>query len=214
MVSGGTYGTEEIIHGAGYGRGILILLFLPVLWCLPTAFMIGELSSALPQEGGYYVWVRRGLGNFWGFQEAWLSLTASVFDMAIYPTLFVLYLSRLWPAATVGHNGLIIAILMIAACTLWNLRGAGDVGGASLLMTVALLAPFALMIVYALGRASSGIHISSPSAGTQTDLLGGIMIAMWNYMGWDNASTVAGEVENPQRTYPLAMMGAVALVAI
>jgi len=50
MVSGGTYGTEEIIHGAGYGGGILILLFLPVLWCLPTAFMIGELSSALPQE--------------------------------------------------------------------------------------------------------------------------------------------------------------------
>ena len=52
MVSGGTYGTEEIVHGAGYGRGILILLFLPVLWCLPTAFMIGELSSALPAEGG------------------------------------------------------------------------------------------------------------------------------------------------------------------
>ena len=47
MVSGGTYGTEEIVHGAGYGRGILILLFLPVLWSLPTAFMIGELSSAL-----------------------------------------------------------------------------------------------------------------------------------------------------------------------
>ena len=90
MVSGGTYGTEEIIHGAGYGHGILILLFLPVLWCLPTAFMIGELSSSLPAEGGYYAWVRRGLGNFWGFQEAWLSLAASIFDMAIYPTLFVI----------------------------------------------------------------------------------------------------------------------------
>src|SRR5215470_17772007 len=64
MVSGGTYGTEEIIHGAGYKIGILILLFLPVLWSLPTAFMIGELSSALPAEGGYYAWVRRGLGNF------------------------------------------------------------------------------------------------------------------------------------------------------
>ena len=71
MVSGGTYGTEQIVSGAGYGHGILILLFLPVLWCLPTAFMIGELSSSLPCEGGYYAWVRRGLGNFWGFQEAW-----------------------------------------------------------------------------------------------------------------------------------------------
>ncbi len=78
MVSGGTYGTEQIVQGAGYGRAILILLLTPVLWSLPTAFMIGELSSALPAEGGYYAWVRRGLGNFWGFQEAWLSLAASI----------------------------------------------------------------------------------------------------------------------------------------
>ena len=105
MVSGGTYGTEEIVHGAGYGHGILILLFLPVLWCLPTAFMIGELSSALPTEGGYYAWVRRGMGNFWGFQEAWLSLAASIFDMAIYPTLFVFYLKQMSPwFGTWGHG--------------------------------------------------------------------------------------------------------------
>ena len=74
MVSGGTYGTEDIVHGAGYGKAILILLLTPILWSLPTAFMIGELSSALPFEGGYYAWVRRAMGNFWGFQEAWLSL--------------------------------------------------------------------------------------------------------------------------------------------
>ena len=61
MVSGGTYGTEEIVHGAGYGRAILILLITPLLWSLPTAFMIGELSSALPFEGGYYAWVRRAM---------------------------------------------------------------------------------------------------------------------------------------------------------
>jgi amino acid transporter len=73
MVSGGTYGTEDIVHGAGYGKAILILLLTPLLWSLPTAFMIGELSSALPFEGGYYAWVRRAMGNFWGFQEAWLS---------------------------------------------------------------------------------------------------------------------------------------------
>ena len=94
MVSGGTYGTEDIVHGAGYARAILILLLTLFIWSLPTAFMIGELASALPEEGGYYAWVRRAMGNCWGFQEAWLSLVASVFDMAIYPTLFVLYLAR------------------------------------------------------------------------------------------------------------------------
>ena len=105
MVSGGTYGTEDIVHGAGYGRAILILLLTPLLWSLPTAFMIGELSSALPYEGGYYAWVRRAMGNFWGFQEAWLSLVASIFDMAIYPTLFVAYLTRMFPWFQVNNRG-------------------------------------------------------------------------------------------------------------
>ena len=118
MVSGGTYGTEQIITGAGYGHGILILLFLPVLWCLPTAFMIGELSSALPAEGGYYAWVRRGLGNFWGFQEAWLSLAASIFDMAIYPTLFVFYLKQMSPWFGVGNHGVLAGLFVVV-----DLRG-------------------------------------------------------------------------------------------
>ena len=50
-----------------------------MVWSLPTALMIGELSSAIPAEGGFYAWVTRGLGPFWGFQEAWLSLVASIF---------------------------------------------------------------------------------------------------------------------------------------
>ncbi len=123
MVSGGTYGTEEIIHGAGYGHGILVLLFLPVLWCLPAAFMIGELSSALPQEGGYYAWVRRGLGNFWGFQEAWLSLAASIFDMAIYPTLFVFYMKQMSPWFGVGNHGIYAGLFVVATCAVLNLAG-------------------------------------------------------------------------------------------
>jgi amino acid transporter len=45
-------------------------------------------------------------------------------------------------------------------------------------------------------------------------LLGGVLIAMWNYMGWDNLSTIAGEVDAPQRTYSRAMLGAVLLVVV
>ena len=122
MVSGGTYGTEDIVHGAGYGKAILILLLTPILWSLPTAFMIGELSSALPFEGGYYAWVRRAMGNFWGFQEAWLSLVASIFDMAIYPTLFVLYLDRLFPWFAEGHRGVMVALAVVIVCALAEYR--------------------------------------------------------------------------------------------
>src|SRR5690348_16224709 len=147
MVSGGTYGTEEIIHGAGYGHGILILLFLPVLWCLPTAFMIGELSSALPAEGGYYEWVRRGLGNFWGFQEAWLSLAASIFDMAIYPTLFVFYLRQMSPAFGSGRYAILAGLFVVVTCAALNIAGIRVVGLTSLWLFFLLSAPFALVVV-------------------------------------------------------------------
>ena len=214
MVSGGTYGTEDIVHGAGYGRGILILLLTPILWSLPTAFMIGELSSALPFEGGYYAWVRRAMGNFWGFQEAWLSLVASIFDMAIYPTLFVLYLDRLFPWFAVGHRGVMVALGVVIICALFNIAGVRVVSTTSLWLFFALSAPFIAIVAIAPFKFGALVHIAAKPVDSHVDILTGLLICMWNYMGWDNASTIATEVERPQRTYPRAMLVAVAIVAL
>ncbi len=214
MVSGGTYGTEDIVHGAGYGRAILILLLTPILWSLPTAFMIGELSSALPFEGGYYAWVRRAMGNFWGFQEAWLSLVASIFDMAIYPTLFVLYLTRLFPWFSQGHRGVMVGLAVVIVCALLNIAGVRVVSTTSLWLFFLLSAPFALIVLLAPLKYGTLFHaVTTPTTST-VDMIGGLLIAMWNYMGWDNASTIATEVERPQRTYPRAMLAAVVIVAL
>jgi amino acid transporter len=210
MVSGGPYGLEEIVAGAGYRNALLVLLLTPLVWSLPTTLMVGELAAALPEEGGYYAWVKRALGPFWGFQEAWLSLVASIFDMAIYPTLFTLYLGRLWPALAADHMPIVVGAAMIFACGAWNLRGARAVGWSAVALTVALLLPFAALSLAAFGRPGA----VAPSPASPTGLWGGVLVAMWNYMGWDNASTVAGEVERPQRTYPLAMLLAVALVTL
>ena len=214
MVSGGTYGTEEVVHGAGYGRGILIMLFLPVLWCLPTAFMIGELSSALPAEGGYYAWVRRGLGNFWGFQEAWLSLVASIFDMAIYPTLFVFYLKQMSPWFGTEEHAFLAGLFVVLTCAALNIAGIRVVGLTSLWLFFLLSAPFAAVVMMAPFKAGTLAASHAGSATTGVGLLGGVLVAMWNYMGWDNASTIAQEVERPQRTYPRAMIATVALVSL
>ena len=214
MVSGGTYGTEAIISGAGYGRGILVLLFLPVLWCLPTAFMIGELSSALPAEGGYYAWVRRGLGNFWGFQEAWLSLAASIFDMAIYPTLFVFYLKQMSPWFGVGNHGILAGLFVVVTCAGLNLAGIRVVGLTSLWLFFLLSLPFAIVVLLTPVHLGAFAAASEPSTGASMGLLGAVLVAMWNYMGWDNASTIAQEVERPRKTYPRAMIAAVILVSL
>ncbi len=217
MVSGGPYGLEDIIGKAGYTRALLLLLVVPFVWSLPTSLMVGELASALPEEGGYYRWVRRGLGRFWGFQEAWLSLAASVFDMAIYPVTFVLYLGRIAPAWTEGYRGTLWALAVVLACAAWNLRGARAVGEGSVALFCALLAPFAVLVAAALWRVLAHHPVTvlpTSDIPMARDLGGAVSVALWNYMGWDNASTIAQEVDRPQRNYPRAMLAAAALVAI
>jgi len=214
MVSGGTYGTEDIVHGAGYGKAILILLLTPLLWSLPTAFMIGELSSALPHEGGYYAWVRRALGNFWGFQEAWLSLVASIFDMAIYPTLFVAYLTRIFPWFQENYRGVLVALSVVVVCALLNIAGVKVVSTTSLWLFFLLSAPFVAVCMIAPFKIGALANAITKPTTSNVDILGGLLICMWNYMGWDNASTIATEVERPQRTYPRAMLWAVVIVAL
>lgn len=215
MVSGGPYGIEDILGGAGYGLAILILLILPFIWSLPTALMVGELASAIPADGGFYVWVRRAMGPFWGFQEGWLSLAASIFDMAIYPALFVSYLGKLDPALTAGWGRIGWALLVIVVCAAWNLLGAPSVGNGSMVLFVLLLSPFAVLAVLGFWHWHA-VHpvVQWAHARTEGGIAIAIQVAMWNYMGWDNAATVADEVENPQRNYPRAMVLATILVAV
>ena len=215
MVSGGPYGIEDAIGQAGYARTLLLLILVPLFWSLPTALMVGELASALPEEGGFYVWVTRGLGPFWGFQEAWLSLAASVFDMALYPALTVSYLGQIAPSFTAGYRGIAWSLGIIALCALWNLRGASSVGQSSEWFSVLLLLPFLVMIVLGAVHVfnhTAGAHaFSFPSAG---NIKVALLVILWNYMGWDNASTIAREVDRPQRIYAPAILATVGLVAL
>lgn len=209
IVSGGPYGLEELVASAGLDHALLVLVATPLVWSLPTALMVGELASALPEEGGYYAWVRRALGPFWGFQEAWLSLAASVFDMAIYPTLFVLYLGRLVPAFGEGMAATAVGLGVIWGAVLINLRGASAVGRSSLLVGLAMVVPFAVLSVLGIGQGGT------PSVAQSSEpWLAGISVAMWNFMGWDNATTFAKEVDRPHRTYPLAILGTLGLVTL
>ncbi len=214
MASGGPYGLEEAVSSAGYAGAILLILITPLIWSLPTGLMIAELASSIPAEGGYYVWVRRAMGPFWGFQEAWLSLASSIFDLAIYPTLFVAYLGRILPGADQGWHGVAIGALVIVVCLIWNLAGGRAVGEGSLGMLILMIGPFAVLITAAFlhwGR-MGGAAASQPI--THSGLIAGLLVCMWNYMGYDNAATVAREVENPQRTYPVGIILTMLLVAI
>jgi len=104
---------------------------------------------------------------------------------------------------------------VVVVCCLWNLRGAPAVGEGSAWLFVLLLAPFLVFVLLGLWRGvmlHPQVRWGKPGPGLSFSTA--VLVAMWNYMGWDNASTVAQEVENPQHTYPRAMIASTALVAV
>ena len=95
--SGGPYGIESVLSSSGIGMSLVLLISIPLLLSLPMSLMNAELGSALPLEGGFYSWVKIACGPFLGFMEATFSWLASWLDTALYPVIFVDYLSIWFP---------------------------------------------------------------------------------------------------------------------
>ncbi|CAN5575147.1 APC family permease [soil metagenome] len=213
VVSGGPFGLEELVKQIGPGMSLVLILAIPIFWALPDALTTAELSSAIPEEGGYVVWVHRALGPFWSFANAWWSWLYTLVDASLYPVLFVTYLSSL--LQTAGYPYLEnhefvrygIALVVIALFTYLNLRGTRIVGLASSAFSALILLPFLAMAVIGAWRLSRGEgHLPLIRAeGGREGLAAGLAIVMWNYLGWDALSTVAEEVEKPEKAYPLAL---------
>jgi amino acid transporter len=221
IVSGGPFGLEGLVGSVGPALALMLMVATPLLYSVPEALLVGELASMLPIEGGYYQWVKRAFGPFWGFWNGWLSWSYSLLDMAIYPALLLQYLRFFAPGLGQAASWL-IACAMIWGATWLNLRGTRVVGTASGWFVALVLAPFALLTVVATARWLSPGHGASllagplPSAGTSfLGVLGiGVSQAIWNYSGWDNASTISGEIRDASSTYPRALARAVPLVAV
>ena len=212
--SGGAFTTEALVQSVGPGLALLILVLVPIVYSLPEILIIGELASMLPEEGGYYRWVDRAFGPFWAFQNGWLTWMYSLVDMAIYPKLFVTYLAYFAPELGSGVTW-VIGLAVVWIPTLLNLRGSGRVGRSSVLAGSAILATF---VAFSVVAAMHATHVpwqpfAAPGRSGPRGLAVGLSIALWNYIGWDNASTVQGEVQDASRSYPRALMIALPLVA-
>ncbi len=194
--SGGPYTTETLIHSVGPGLGLLILGLVPLVWSVPEALIVGELASMLPEEGGYYRWVDRAFGRFWAFQNGWLTW---MYSLVVDPRVeWLISLAIIWGAAWI------------------NVRGSVNVTRVSIIAGCFVMLGFLALSVASAPRIT---HVPwQPFASEHARGLGGlavgISIALWNYIGWDNPSTVQGEVKDPSRTYPRALAIALPFVTL
>jgi amino acid transporter len=228
-VSGGGFGVETLVGKTGAFWAVILLLITPVLWSLPIALMVSEMSSAMPREGGYFIWVKRALGDFWGFQEGWWKMCFSAVDMAIFPVLFVSYLSFFVPVLALPETGSpswevffgrwAVCVGVIFAGFLVNYSGVRFVGYNAIFNIGLVLVPFLIFSYFGFSFGETGtftvVRDAFDAANNPATLIAiGLATVMWNYSGWDNVSTFAGEVNDASRNYPRALMVAVPLTIL
>jgi amino acid transporter len=206
LVSSGPFGVEEMVSASGPGMALLLILLIPLVWGAPLGLVCAELGSALPQEGGYYVWIERGLGRFWAFQAGWWLTLSGTLDTALYVVLAVTYANSWLGLAPIGQW--LLSALVIATFAALNVRSLATMALSSVGFSLVILLPSAALAVLGLAqwRANPFVPLTIPGASTIGSLGLGLAVAIWFYSGYESISTMAGELDQPQRVIPRALL--------
>lgn len=204
--TGGPFGLEDMVTTSGPGMTLIYLLVLPFFWCIPVSLVSAELTTAMPVEGGFYRWTRAAFGDFWGFLAGWWNWSASFLLGGAYAVLFTDYLVYYFPGI-IGWKHYLVSVALIAVITWINVLGIQLVGQVATALEIFIFVPVITMIVMAFTNWHHNpfVPLTPPHQPTFKIFGVGLALGLWLYSGYEQLSTVAEEVENPQRAYPRAL---------
>ena len=204
--TGGPFGMEEMVTTSGPGLTLLYLLVLPFFWCIPVSLVAAELTTTIPVEGGFYRWVRASFGDFWGFLAGWWNWSASWLLGGSYAVLFSDYLANYFPFLA-GWKHYAVSVALISVLAYVNTRGIQMVGRVATVLEISVLIPVLLLCVIGAARwRYNPFHPFLPPHVPPFQVFGvGLALGLWLYSGYEQCSSVAEEIENPQRSYPRAL---------
>jgi len=198
MACGGPYGAENVVSTLGAGLAVAMLLCFPFFWSIPQGLIAAELGSAIPEEGGSIIWVKRGLGEFWCYQHAWWRTVSCYVDNTLYIVLSTGYLGAL--IAFTDLQLYLIQAGLIIFFSIINIRGISDVG--RLTTGISIFVIFTVLSFAALGLANFNqnpfIPFFAEGQGAFSSIGLAIAICVWLYSGYESMGHMAEEMENPQ----------------
>ncbi len=199
------------------------------------ALTYAELGALRPFAGGEYVYVRDAYGPLPGFLYAWtwflIAKPASIASVTsglvrvlgnfslfsfLPHTLFTLHVYGSHDiVVTKGHLVAIAATILISALNYVGVRKAGNF---QLAMTTLKVAMIALIIIAGFSAATgSWSNFGTTFLGAKGGMAGfmaALVAALWAYDGWNDLNMVSGEIRNPERSIPMALIAGVAIVAV
>jgi len=221
-------GSPTLVFGVWIFGGLLTLF---------GALTYAELSAALPDAGGEYVYLTAAYGPFWGFiygwTQTWVAKSASIATLAtgffnyvafFFPKLMLAFYAVPLPIGPGGQHleiqyGQLLGIgliLFLAGVNYLGVRVGGDVQIAVTVLKIALIG--ALIVAGLTWGQGTFTHFSESipaNPGGVSGFFAALVAALWAYDGWNNAGMLGSEIQNPQKNLPRALLiGTTLMIAI
>ncbi len=225
MIGIGPLITIPLVLGALHGPLSIVGWLLGALLALCDGLVWAELGSLYPGSGGTYgylreIFGRHAVGRLLAFLFVWQTLLVAPLNQATGYIGFANYAGYLFPQLQThpwALKGLAIAVGVITIVTLY--RGITDVSKIGVAMFVAAVATLLFVIAgsYAHWHAATALALPAGDsflAGLGAGLAQGLLIAMYDYLGYNQSSCIGAEVRDPTKTIPRSILIAIVLVAI
>lgn len=174
-----------------------------------------EIGAAIPKTGGMIAWLEEAFGSVWGFTLGWVETI--VFFPATIAALAIIFATQ--AVSLLGLNqGMIQLIAIVSTIFLILMNSLGSkVGGAiQTVFTIGKLIPLIAIIVFGFLNGNGGmvrlLPITDPNHPTATSLGAALLGVMFAYEGWIQIGVMAGELKNPQKDLPKAIIGGLSIV--
>ena len=218
---------SEMMQAVGSAKVVYLAWIVGGLLSFFGALTYAELGAMKPQAGGEYVYVRDGYGPLAGFLYAWTTfLISKPASIATVTTGFVRILGTFPALAFFGRDvtttpltvtyGQIVAIAAAIFISILNYVGIRKAGDFQLVFTILKVGMILTIVFVGFGASAGSWHNFATSfAGAKGGVAGfmaALVAALWAYDGWNDLNMVAGEIRNPARSIPVALVCGVAIV--
>lgn len=224
MIGVGPFITIPLALSALAGPMVLVGWLAGALLCLFDGMVWAELGSTIPESGGPYHYLRTAygserLGRLFGFLYLWQTVLTAPLSIGSAAVGFAQYLSFLIPG--LGHRGqLFSAVVLCLVNTALLYRKVGSVQRISLMVTVVVIG--ACLWIVLSGLLHFNVHLAAsfmhaggdPKQGFWLGLGAVSLIAVYDYGGYNNVCMLGGEIKQPKRTIPLAVLTSIPIVAV
>jgi amino acid transporter len=207
---------SPIAAEAGNLTGITLVWVLGGIIALFGALSIAELAAMYPEAGGPYVYLREAYGRPLAFLFGWMWLLTTPISWAAQSLMFAEYLGFFVPIPVPMQHG--IAAILIVVVAIANVRsvklGAAIQNLSASAKVLAIVGLSAAIFFLAPGGAANPLAAEPMGMAKWSGIGIGLVAVLWAYDGWQNLTTLSGEVKNPRRNLPLALIGGVLVVIV